>query len=94
MSQVGTVAIALALLTVPNRDTTPCARRPRSGNEMCSGPDSQAIFVCEGCRPAVFCGRPLFIQAGSGRDETSWRTLVSRLACETFGPLRGGRLSL
>ncbi|KAE9343592.1 hypothetical protein PF008_g9609 [Phytophthora fragariae] len=53
MSQVGTVAIALALLTVPNRDTTPCARRPRSGNEMCSGrivrPSSCAKDVARRC---------------------------------------------
>ncbi|KAE9143431.1 hypothetical protein PF006_g11537 [Phytophthora fragariae] len=94
LSRVGTVAAALTRLTVPNRDTTPCARRPRSGNEMCSGRIVRPSSCAEGCRPAVFGGRPLFIQAGSGRDETSWRTLVSRLACETFGPLRGGRLSL
>ncbi|KAE9284975.1 hypothetical protein PR003_g26714 [Phytophthora rubi] len=46
MSRVGSVAAALARLTVPNRDTTPCARRLRSGNEMCYGPNSQDVFVC------------------------------------------------
>ncbi|KAE9089850.1 hypothetical protein PF010_g15586 [Phytophthora fragariae] len=54
MSRVGTVAAALARLTVPNRVTTPCSRRLRSGNEMCSGLDSQDIHVCGRMSPDGF----------------------------------------